>query len=293
MKKFTLVFMLLCIVPVLGCKVLVSPIEPLVPQAPAAAATPPEISNLVLSPSQIQAGIANPVSVSFDYEDLNADVDSGTADIEVTVSVFSGSFSVDSTPQLAPGMVEQDQTHWGRKGRVKLTRLINLPQDADGVISVRFVLIDAAGQRSNALTGELRIMPAETNQGGGIGPGGERCTVLDGDRNPVTLVRIGRQVLFRVEDEDNNFSSDRQDRLFRVAALQASSSGDVEVINWMLETGTNTGVFEGPAAGILLTSRFPVINNGELSVLDNDTIIAHYEDPNSPGDMCIAIAKVL
>ena len=66
----------------------------------------------------------------------------------------------------------------------------------------------------------------------------------------------------------------------------------MEIIFWLLETGVNTGIFEGPPGGILLTSRFPVINNGELSVLDGDTVIAYYEDPNGPGDICMAMAKV-
>lgn len=291
MKKLLLMLIVVAFVPLVGCKYVVTPLASVVPEPPEAAATPAKISNLVLSPSQIQAGDTAAISASFDYEDLNADVESTSAQIEITMSVASGSFRIDTTPNMISGVVEQDETQWGRKGSVRISRLLSVPDDADGILTLRFVLVDASGQRSNTLTGEVRVMPSQ-NQGGGIGPGGERCTILDGDRNPVTLVRIGRQVFFRVDDEDNNFSSDRQDRLFRVAALQASSTGDVEIINWMLETGVNTGVFEGPAGGVLLTSRRPIIDNGELSVLDNDTIIAYYEDPNSPGDSCLAIAKV-
>ncbi len=291
MKKLLLILVITLFVPLMGCKYVVTPLVNLVPEPPEAAATAAKISNLTLSPSQVQAGDTSAITASFDYEDLNADVDSASAQIEVTLSVATGSFSLDPTPNLVSGVIEQDATQWGRKGSVRMSRLLSLPDDADGIVTLRIVLVDAAGQRSNTLTGEVRVIP-KPSQGGGVGPGGERCTITDGNKNPVTLVRIGRQVFFRVDDQDNNFSTDRQDRLFRVAALQASSTGDVEIINWMLETGVNTGVFEGPAGGVLLTSRRTVIDNGELSVIDNDTIIAYYEDPNSPGDSCLAIAKV-
>jgi len=291
MKKLLLMFVLVLFVPLMGCKYVVTPLASIVPEPPEAAVTPAKISNLVMSPSQLQAGDSSAITATFDYEDLNADVDSASAQIEVTINVATGNIPVDTTPNLVAGVVEQDETQWGRKGSVRISRLLSVPDDADGILTLRFVLVDEAGQRSNTLTSEVRVIP-KPSQGGGVGPGGDRCTLLDGDRNPVTLVRVGRQVFFRVDDEDNNFSSDRQDRLFRVAALQASSTGDVEIINWMLETGVNTGVFDGPAGGILLTSRRTVIDNGELSVRDNDTIIAYYEDPNSPGDSCLAIAKI-
>jgi len=219
-------------------------------------------------------------------------VDSTSAQIELQFSVISGDFSIGSGPERLPGAVIQDDTQWGRKGRVTASHILNLPESSGGTVGVTLTLIDAASQRSNALTAQINVLPSESDAGGGVGPGGDRCTVIDGNKKPVTLVKIGRQIFFRVVDEDNNFSSDRQDRLFRVAAFQASATGDIEIINWMVETGVNTGVFEGPPGGILLTSRFPVINNGTLSVLDNDTILATYEDPNGVGDACVAIAKV-
>lgn len=292
MKKASLILLVLvCAWGIAGCKVIVNRITPMIPQAPAAAESPPKISNLFISPAQIQAGKTTPISMSFDYEDLNADVDSASAQIELQFSVVSGEFSIGSGPERLPGAVVQDDTQWGRKGKVTLSHMLSVPESSGGTVGVTLTLIDAAGQRSNALTAQINVLPSEDGAGG-VGPGGDRCTIIDGNKKPVTLVKIGRQIFFRVVDHDNNFSSDRQDRLFRVAAFQASATGDIEIINWMVETGVNTGVFEGPPGGILLTSRFPVINNGTLSVLDNDTILASYEDPNGVGDACVAIAKV-
>jgi|GEM_PF-5109809 len=273
-----------------GCTYVLNPLEVLMPAPPPALAVKATISNLVVVPAEIKAGGAASLNFTFDYEDLNADVGPDVAQVEIQSRAVSGNFNVNTAAVQASAVVRQDATRFGRKGRVTLTRTINVPASASGVLGFSLVLIDAAQQRSNALSAQVSVSPS--SQGGGVGPGGQRCTILDGNHQPVTSVRIGRQVFFRMVDPDNNFSSDTQDRLFRVASFQGGASGDVEVIFWMLETGTNTGVFEGPPGGLLLTSRFPVINNGELSVLDNDTVVATYEDPNGPGDVCIALAKV-
>ncbi len=270
-----------------GCKYVLSPLVELVPEAPTPNSVAPRISNLNVSPSQLQAGSTSAITFSFEYEDLNADVGPNSAQIEVQAS-GSGNFDVDTAPARVSGAVMPDQSSWGRKGSVTMTRTLNVPQGVSGTVSFNVTLLDGANQRSNTLTGQVSV----ASSGGGVGPGGDKCTIIDGNGAPTTSVRIGRQVFFRVVDEDNNFSSDRQDRLFRVASFQGGASGDIEVIFWMLETGVNTGVFEGPPGGTLLTSRFPVINNGELSVLDNDTVVATYQDPNSVSDVCIAIAKV-
>lgn len=273
-----------------GCRYIVTPLPDLIPAPPEAASTPAKIVNLRIAPNQVKAGVATTINLTFDYEDFNADVGPNVTQVEIQSSVISGNFDLNTALSQVSGTVMQDDAHWGRRGRVSFTQTFNVPASASGIVGVSITLLDGANQRSNTLSGQINVIASET--GGGVGPGGHRCTIIDGNKNPVTTVKIGRQVFFRMIDPDNNFSSDRQDRLFRAAAFQGGSSGDVEVIVWMLETGVNTGVFEGPPGGLLLTSRFPISNNGELSVLDNDTVMAIYEDPNGPGDVCIAIAKV-
>jgi len=258
-----------------------------VPSPPTPSASPPEISNLNVSPSQLQAGDTSVITFTFAYEDLDADVGPHSTQVEIQAS-GSGNFDIDTAPARVSGAVVRDQASWGREGNVTVTRTLNVPQGASGTVRFDVTLLDGANQRSNTLTGRVSL----ASSGGGVGPGGDKCTIIDGNGTPATSVRIGRQVFFRVVDPDNNFSSDTQDRLFRVASFQGGASGDLEVIFWMLETGVDTGVFEGPPGGILLASRFPVINNGELSVLDNDTVVATYQDPNSVSDVCIAMAKV-
>lgn len=273
---------------VMGCQFIVNPLADLVPDPPRPAPSPPQIANLTVSPTQLEAGRTGVVSFAFDYEDLDADVGPGSAQVEVQARVVAGRFTVDSSTARVSGAVLQDPNQWGRTGRITLSRTLNVPPGVSGTLGFELALVDGAGQRSNPLSGQVSVVSA----GGGVGPDGGKCTIIDGNGTPVTSVRIGRQVFFRVVDPDNDFSSDTQDRLFRVAAFQGGASGDIEVIFWMIETGVNTGVFEGPPGGILLTSRFPVINNGELSVLDNDTVVATYQDPNSTSDVCIALAKV-
>lgn len=291
MKKICLTGLLVtALLAVSGCKYLISPMVSLLPQAPKAAQVAPKIADLMISPNQIQAGASATLSFAFSYEDLNSDVGPNSAQVELQGNVVSGNFQMDTSIAQAVGAVMADDAAWGRKGRVTVVKTVNVPASASGVINFTVTLVDSAGQRSNSLSAQVTVLASQ--QGGGIGPTGKQCTIIDGNGQPTTSVRIGRQVFFRVNDQDNNFSSDTQDRLFRTAYFQGGASGDVEIIFWLLETGSNTGIFEGPPGGILLTSRFPVVNNGELSVLDNDTVIAYYEDPNGPGDICMAMAKV-
>lgn len=292
MKKLYLIgFLAIALLGFSGCKYIITPMANIVPEAPPAAQVPPKIADLVISPSQVQGGAGATLSLAFSYEDLNSDVGPNSAQVEIQGSVISGDLQIDTSVTQASGTVTADQAQWGRKGRVSVIRSLTVPQSSGGaVINFSLTLIDGAGQRSNTLSAQVTVLASQ--QGGGIGPTGKQCTIIDGNGQPTTFVRIGRQVFLRVHDQDNNFSSDTQDRLFRTAYFQGGASGDVEIIFWLLETGASTGIFEGPPGGILLTSNFPVVNNGELSVLDGDTVIAYYEDPNSPGDICMAMAKV-
>ena len=291
MKKLYLMgFLAIALMGFSGCKFIVTPLANLLPEAPQAAQVPPKIADLMVSPNQVNGGAPATLSFAFSYEDLNSDVGPNSAQVEIQGNVISGDLQIDTSATQASGTVTADQAQWGRKGRISVISSINVPQSSGAVVNFSLTLIDGAGQRSNVLNGQVTVMASE--QGGGIGPTGKQCTIIDGNGQPTASVRIGRQIFFRVHDQDNNFSSDTQDRLFRTAYFQGGASGDVEIIFWLLETGVNTGIFEGPPGGILLTSRFPVINNGELSVLDGDTVIAYYEDPNGPGDICMAMAKV-
>ncbi|MFQ6090340.1 MAG: hypothetical protein ACE5LD_02770 [Candidatus Bipolaricaulia bacterium] len=48
----------------------------------------------------------------------------------------------------------------------------------------------------------------------------------------------------------------------------------------------------GPVGGLLLVSRPSEPGDGLLFAVDRDTVIAIYQDPNDPSDVCIALAKI-
>jgi len=262
--------------------------EPL-PQPTPLPATPARILNLVIVPGQLQAGQSTEVDFAFSYEDLNADIGPDTALIEVQTRALSGNLKIDSVPIQLEGMVRPEADQLGQRGVVSVTRTFHVPAFAIGSMEVSFVLIDAANQRSNTLT-EVLDIKSLTDGGGGIGNG--KCAIVDGSKEPTFSVRIGRPVFLRVIEPDNNLSPQNQDAIYLSASFEAAATGDRETIMWLLETGPNTGVFEGPPEGITLSSASPIPNNGVLSVADQGTITAFYKDPNSLSDVCIAMARV-
>lgn len=290
MKQFLVWGCAFSAVAITGCSF--SPALPdLLPPPPVPAATSAMIRGLVVSPARVAAGKTTDVRLAFDYEDLDADVGPKEAQVEVSTRVLAGNIRVDAAPMRVVGVVAQNSAHWGRQGIVTVARTLHVPAAAFGTLEMTLTLIDGAGQRSNTLAAVLEIDSA-TRGGGGVGASSGQCTLTDGNRHPITSIRVGRQVFLRVLDPDNNLSSQHQDRMRLAGSIQAGATGDVEDILWLLETGPDTGVFEGPVGGLLLTSQRSQPNDGVLSVYDGDTVIAFYRDPNGPGDICIAVAKV-
>ncbi len=258
-------------------------------QPPSMPKTPSQILNLVIVPAELQAGESTEVNFAFNYEDLNADVGPDNASVEVQARVLSGNLSIDNNSTLLEGKVYPDEGAMGQRGSITVSRTFHVPAFAIGTFEVSFALIDTAGQRSNVLTEVLEIKSL-TDGGSGIGNG--QCAILDGSKTPTTSIRVGRQAFFRVIDPDNNISIQNQDAIYLSAAFESAATGDRENILWLLETGPNTGVFEGPPEGMTLVSAAPVRNNGVLSVADQSTLTVFYKDPNSLSDICIAQARV-
>ncbi len=219
--------------------------------------------------------------MSFRFDDPNADVGPEWAEVEIKAEVLWGNLQVDPAAARVLGAVRLDEPRTAYTGSVELVWALDIPPATHGLLRLSAALLDRAGQRSNFLSGEIAI-----------GEPQRACTFLDGDRNPVTSYRTGRQAFFQVEDPDNDTSSTLQDVLYNAASVQARATGDRETIPLMVETGSNTGVFEGPVGGLLLVSRSSQPGDGLLSVRDRDTIIAIYQDPNDPGDVCLALAKL-
>lgn len=272
-----------------GCRFITPAGSPLIPDPPAPVQTSANISNLVISPGEVQAGQSTEVHFAFNYEDLDADVGPEEAVVEIQTRVLSGNITINSTPAQLTGLVQQDAAQWGRQGMVTLSRTFHVPASAIGTLEVSVTLLDGENQRSNVITEELPIKSL-TDGGGGVGGG--QCAILNGNKEPTSSARIGRQVFFRVIDPDNNISTQNQDAIYLSASFRSGATGDYETIGWLLETGSNTGVFEGPPGGMTLTSTYPKPNDGVLSVIDHGTVVAFYKDPNSHGDICIALAKV-
>ncbi len=242
---------------------------------------PPRIFALSLGAERFPAGAEATVRLSFRFEDRNADVGPEGAEVEIQAEVLSGNLAMDTTPARVLGAVRIDEHQTGQTGSVELIWTLEIPSRVQGLLRLSVALFDRAGQRSNFLSGEITI-----------GEPGRACIFLDGDHNPVTSYRAGRQAFFRVVDPDNNTDSSIQDVLRNAAYVQAGATGDRETIPMMVETGPNTGVFEGPVSGLLLVSRSSQPGDGLLSVRDRDTIIAIYQDPSDPGDVCLALAKL-
>ncbi len=90
------------------------------------------------------------------------------------------------------------------------------------------------------------------------------------------------RVFVRVEDSNQNLSSSSRDIV--EAVIDAPASGDSELVV-LLEIGTNTGVFAGPAGGVRLSRfRSVVPDDGELIVEPGDIIFARYSDSMYAGD---------
>jgi len=253
-------------------------------EAPKLAHQPPRISELSVVPESVPAGTQATVQLSFRYEDPDGDVGPESAEVEIRADVLSGNLKVDKPLSRVLGIVQMDERQAGHTGLVELIWTLEIPPAAYGLLRLSVTLFDRAGQRSNSLSGELTV--------GAGGKLGGACTFLDGDGNPVTAYRVGRQVFFRVSDPDNDTSRNLQDILYNAASVQAGATGDTETISMMVETGPNTGVFEGPVGGLPLVSQPSEPADGALFVVDQDTIIAIYQDPNDPGDVCIALAEI-
>lgn len=271
-----------------GCTYYVGELADYIPGPPEPPPQPPEISNATLSPTQVQAGTTTAVTVAFQYKDWNADVGPGSADVELSLTKVSGNFNITQPVQKLTGTVQQKSDTYGREGMVTATKDMSVSGGARGTAKVDVALFDQAGHKSQPLSaGQLTIGAP----GPGPGPGG--CSFTDASGTPRSSFRIGQQVFFRVRDPDNDISSG-VDQLRRAVTIQNPHTGDGEIIT-LVETGTHTGTFWGPAGRLIQlvspTGR-AIWNDGQLEAFDNDTITGQYTDPNDPTDSCIAVAKV-
>jgi hypothetical protein len=274
-----------------GCRFVSDNLNDLLPAAPMPEPVASSIKSFQVTPSQLGAGHRNDIDFSFDFEDLNADVGPDTAQVIVETRVVSGNIRVNETVIQLDADVQEDPVTWGQEGTVSFSRTFNVPSAAVGAVEVSVRLIDNLGNESNTLSQQIPITGINSG-GGGVGVSGQQCTITDGSHNTTTVVRVGRQIFFRVVAPNYNHSSQNQDIISFAAVIESGGRGDYEPIQFMFETGANTGVFEGPAAGLSLVSYPSAPGDGVLSVYDRDTVIAFYDAPNGFGDICIALAKV-
>lgn len=269
-----------------GCTYYIGQLSDYIPDPPEPAPQPPEIFGATLSPTQIPAGTSTPVTITFQYKDINGDVGPGSADVELSLTKISGNFNITQPVQRLTGTVQQKSGTYGREGTVTVTRNMSASSSAQGTVSVAVALFDQAGHKSQQLNaGTLQI-------GSNLPPPGG-CYFTDSRGTPRTFFRMGEQIFFRVYDPDNDISSG-VDQLPGAVTIQNPNTGDGEIIT-LVETGNHTGTFWGPSGRLiqLVSPRgWPIWNDGQLEAFDNDTIMGQYTDPNDPTDTCIAIAKV-
>ena len=80
-----------------GCRFITPAGSPLIPDPPAPVQTSANISNLVISPGEVQAGQSTEVHFAFNYEDLDADVGPEEAVVEIQTRVLSGNITINNT----------------------------------------------------------------------------------------------------------------------------------------------------------------------------------------------------
>jgi hypothetical protein len=293
LKKGMFLMLLGLVTGLLGCTYYIGEMENYVPEPPQPAPQPPEIFNPTISPTQVPAGSSTPITITFQYKDWNGDVGPASADVELRLDKISGNFNITQPVHRLSSTIHQKSGTYGREGTVTMTKNMSASAGAQGVVSITVALFDQAGHKSQLLpVGQITI-------GGSPQPVGN-CQFVDGNGNPRSSFRIGQQVFFRVVDPDENISSDTQDQINNPGypfGIYINSQGrlDVEVIPVLTETGINTGTFIGPPGGFLLVQPIPggsFWGDGQLEAFDGDTLMAQYVDPNNPGDVCIAVAKI-
>ena len=103
---------------------------------------------------------------------------------------------------------------------------------------------------------------------------GARVVFIDGFGRETTTFPLGSPVRVRVTDPSRNTPTVRNDAFINLSACQS----DQESIQ-LLETGFNTGVFEGEIPSSAQSVSF---NDGTLQGVESCVIRASYYNPNAP-----------
>jgi hypothetical protein len=248
------------------------------PSFPMPPPTAPKISNLSLSPAQVPANARTPVTVSFQYEDLDGDVDTNS-NVELS---FSSSFG--STGQLfgSADQVNRDtEVISGRVSEVFNTDTTGVFQE--GTISVTVTLIDKAGNRSNSLQGTLRVVGTQSG-GGGYPPLGDHCEIWFVDQpegRRVDGYHIGDTIFLMVYDPTLGVTNPQ--------ALFA----EIANVSLLVPPWPFMALLTMTSQPYIYASRIgPRVGVTHPAVI-GDTIAVAYTAMNDPSDFCLAQAKIV